>query len=504
MNQRAIILKSTAIICFLILSISSISQDNKNPTPNFYNSANTARTVAEWEPAIGTMIVWPLSIPYKLAVELAKDNHLFTLVVSDSAKLEALEWYLKWGIDTARNTFISVPQGIDSWWVRDWGPSAVFTRNGKMMLADGKYIYSTPVTGLACNDSLFFIYKDKEKNIIKTETDDNATLPLGNGLNIPVLDLPFINTGGNVLTDGLGTAFSTCVLLNENRFYNVPEDKFLQLNKELMGFDKYNILSNFEKEGIQHIDCFMKLLDEERIIVAEPPRDHELFPVYERIIREELFRLKTAYGRPYQILRIKTAPYLEDRLAAYTNSIIINKTIYVPLFQIKADSLALIRWREVMPGYTVKGFSFDFKDEPFVTAQMKDHYRTNYGWDNGDALHCRTRAIWDAEMLFISTKRLEPKVSTTNKNLVYATIIDYSQKGLVKGKQQLIWRVRGETKWKVLPLIQVGTSEQFSAEFPYHRPGKLIEYYITAASNSGRIEMQPRTAPLGTYQFTIQ
>jgi agmatine deiminase len=289
---------------------------------------------------------------------------------------------------------------------------------------------------------------DKNNEIIKTEIDDNATLPLAKGLNLEVLDLPFINTGGNVLTDGLGTAFSTCIILNENRFYNVTQDKFFGLNKELLGFERYNIISNFEKLGIQHIDCFMKLY-EERILVAEPPTDHELYPIYESIIENELKKLKTAYGRPYEILKIKTDRYSGEKLAAYTNSIIINKTIYVPLFQIKADSLALQIWRELMPGYSVKGFTFALVDEPIVSKEIKEHYKSGYGWNNGDALHCRTKAIWDNEMLFITTKRIDKMVDSKHQNIIYTTIIDYSKKGLIRDKSQIFWRVLGDTNWSI-------------------------------------------------------
>ena len=38
------------------------------------------RIVAEWEPAIGTMIRWPLGIPSDLVVELASDDVLYVLV----------------------------------------------------------------------------------------------------------------------------------------------------------------------------------------------------------------------------------------------------------------------------------------------------------------------------------------------------------------------------------------------------------------------------------------
>ncbi len=498
-------LKRTSIlIAFFAFSCSDNSTNNENvPAPDFYTQSNANRVAAEWEPAVGTMIVWPLSIPYKLVVELAKDNHLYTLVENEDSKNEALKWYTEWGIDPSSNTFIYAPQGVDSWWVRDWGPNAIFTANGKMILADGKYIYSTPWTTIQCDDSLQFLYTSKDKQIIKTGTDDSATLYLGKALNIELLDLPFINTGGNVLTDGLGTAFSTCILLNENKFYGVSRENFLKLNKDLLGFDRYNIISNFEKQGIQHIDCFMKLLDEERILVIEPPKDHALHSIYENIVQKELSKLKTPYGRPYEILRIKSDRYKEQRLAAYTNSIIINKTIYVPLFKIKEDSIALNRWQEVMPGYAIKGFEFDFADEPFVTQKMKEHY-TSYGWDSEDGLHCRTRAIWDSQMLFISVKRIEPEADPKHKNEVHATLIDYSKKGLVKEKCKLFWRVTGESDWNSIPLNQIEGSDHFIAEFPNNDPAARIEYYISAVSNSGRTETHPRTAPIGTYKFAIK
>ncbi len=492
------------VLCFIFFSCSDTSANKEQTIElNYYTQGITNRTAAEWEPAVGTMVVWPLSIPYKLVVELAKDNHLYTLVPNDSVKKEAAQWYSKWGIDSNSNTFITAPQGIDAWWTRDWGPSAVFTSVGTMKLGDGKYIYSTPATKLRCDDTLNFLYTAKDSPPTKTQIDDNASIAFAKGMGLQVLDLPFINTGGNVLTDGLGTAFSTCILLNENKFYNVPREQFLKLNKELLGISNYHIISNFEKQGIQHIDCFMKLLDEERILVAEPPANHELFPIYQNIIDNELKKLKTPYGRNYEILRIKTERYKEERLAAYTNSIIINKTIYVPLFQIQQDSAALKTWQQAMPGYTVKGFAFALKDEPLVSNELKDHYK-EYGWNNGDALHCRTRAIWDAQMLFMTIKRIPVEVDANNKNIVYTTIIDYSKKGLLKEKCLLHWRKAGEINWKTITVSETENPQHFFAEIPFHETGSIVEYYIAAESASGKKETQPRTAPTGFYYFRIK
>lgn len=474
---------------------------NEIAEPNYYTPADY-HLAAEWEPAKGVMVTWPLGIPYKLAVELAKDNHLYTLVTDDKAKAEAQKWYGKWGINEQNNTFIIAPQGTDAKWVRDWGPNAVFSKQGKMKLGDGKYLFSTPFSAMACDAPLQFLYTDSNNQVIRTEVDDRATLPIAKQLGLEVLDLPFINTGGSVLTDGLGTAFSNCVLLNENSYYNVNKEQFLSMNRRLLGIDRYHILSNFEEMGIQHIDCMMKLLDEERMLVAEPPMDHALYPVYENIVQKELKGLKTKYGRPYEILRIKIHRYEGENLTAYTNSIIVNKTIYVPLFQISQDAEALQTWREAMPGYTVKGFTFALKDEPAITQEMKEHYKTGYGWNNGDALHCRTRAVWDDEMLFISAKRIDKVVGSAQSNKVYATIIDYSRKGLLADKTRLFWRVSGEKEWHSGALHATQDPTHFFYEIPAQQLGTTIEYYVEAASKSGRKERQPRVAPEGFYQFT--
>ncbi|MBK9256071.1 MAG: agmatine deiminase family protein [Saprospiraceae bacterium] len=485
------------VVIFIPLFLSSIFIDNlRSQENNFYDQGNSNRMAAEWEPALGTIIAWPLTIPYKLVVELANDNKLYTLVEDEKSKNDAVSWFSKWGIDVSKVSFIYAPQGIDVSWVRDWGPHAVFTPEGKMMLADGKYIFATPLSSFSCTDSLDFMYMDGDK-IIKTDIDDNATVPIGKQINIEVLDLPFISTGGNVMTDGLGTGFSSCILTNENRYYGVTDDQFFLLNTTLLGLKNYNILSNFEDFGIQHIDCLMKVLDEDRIMVVQPPSDHALYPVYENIVKNELSLLRNYYGRPYKIVRMQTGVYNNNHLAAYSNSLILNKTIYVPLFQIKEDSAALRRWRELMPGYTVKGFEFDLKNEPALTQQMKQRY-VDYGWTHGDALHCRTRAVWDQEMLFITVKKLEEEVSCAGNKKVYASIIDYCKKGLINEKILLNWRIKGTKEWIKIKMNNSGEN-YFEAEMPCDKAGVVVEYFISAEAKSGKREKSPRTAPDGFY-----
>ena len=154
-----------------------------------------------------------------------------------------------------------------------------------------------------------------------------------------------------------------------------------------------------------------------------------------------------------------------------------------------------------MPGYIIKGFTFVLNNEPNLGQKMKEHYQGKLGWFTSDALHCRTRAIWDKEMLYINVRR--PDTSSGKVRRVFATIIDYSLKGLITGKIKLRWRIRGSNDWNETVMNNADNSAHFYADIPAANTGDTIEYYVTASSNSGRIESMPRTAPAGFYSYVI-
>ena len=64
------------------------------------------RVVAEWEPAIGTMIRWPLGIPSDLVVELASDDILYVLVESNWQQNSATNNFQNWGVNLSNVLFI--------------------------------------------------------------------------------------------------------------------------------------------------------------------------------------------------------------------------------------------------------------------------------------------------------------------------------------------------------------------------------------------------------------
>jgi len=490
------------VVTILLISCKNEKVENNLQLNNYYPLTKN-RVAAEWEPARGVLFACPPVIPKELIIELAKDTHIYPIVDGEVGQREAEKWFKKWGIDSTNVSFIKLKVDSDIYYPRDWGPSGVFLNDGDFKVADAKFINSDPFTDMACNDSLELHKSDKDGQIYYSTNADNAIMPLANQLGLKVINIPFTSTGGNVLTDGIGSAFSTCIILTENRFNGLSDAEFFTLNDSLLGYTNYHVISNFEEYGIQHIDCLLKLVDEETILVAAPPEDHELYNVYENIVKNELLKLRTAYGRAYKIKRIKTARFFEDYLTAYTNSLILNKIVYVPLYGIKEDSLALKTWESVMPGYTIKGFNYNLDISPFKSNSLFDEYveyGVNVGWAYDDALHCRTRAIWDPEMIFISLKKISPTVPTNQDAILYSTIKDYSAE-LEGNSVALYWRVKGSGTWNTKIMSKDGSLNHWFAKIPNHKENTVIEYYVEVHSKSGKIEKRPITAPEGYYNF---
>jgi agmatine/peptidylarginine deiminase len=129
-----------------------------------------------------------------------------------------------------------------------------------------------------------------------------------------------------------------------------------------------------EEFGIQHIDCWLKVLDPSTLLVKRAAGDHPEHAPIERNL-ERLRALLAPSGEPYRILRIDCPRFERDAIAAYTNALLLNGVLYVPLFGIGGDELALQTYREALPGIEVRGYP-------------------STDWRYFDALHCRTRALF--------------------------------------------------------------------------------------------------------------
>jgi hypothetical protein len=284
------------------------------------------------------------------------------------------------------------------------------------------------------------------------------------------------------MTDGMNTAFSTQQMLEENYDLGYNSSEFFSLVYEYGGIETYNILPNIENYGIQHIDCGAKLLNEETVLIKRLPEWH---PEFQRLedLTEQFASLTNCYGREFEIFRIDCPSYSGNDCAAYTNSLILNHKVLVPMFGIPADTQALITYQEAMPGYQVIGIYYD-------------------NWYYYDALHCRTREIIDRHMLYMQHRPLDSVQPANQQIEVSCRIKPCSGEDLVLNHLYLFWRESGSSQFDYQNLTASAMTDTFLAVFPLLEQETQYEYYLMAEDYSGRIETLPRTAPDDLFTFT--
>ncbi len=461
------------------------------------------RLVAEWEPAIGVMVAWPLGIPHGLLIEYAKDTTVYLLVANDEVADEARAKLAAWGVAEDRVRFLVVPQGEDFTWPRDWGPQPLFDEEGVFHLVGPSYRYSTPFCDIG-HDVPLYCAGDEPHPLSEYEgdgQDDLAAQAIAEQLGIDFIKVPFAFTGGNVLNDGVNSILSTEVLLFENRFKGIPDEAYFKQVARITGMSNYTVLSDYENFSLNHIDCLAKPLDDRRVLVLRYPKDHPHYQLVEDIVENELSHALNSYGQPWEVVRLDTN-YIHRAgcVAAYANSLILNKTVYVPLYSIPQDAVALQQWQEAMPGYTIKGFEFKLDEEP-DSKDLRGIY-DYIGWDPGDVLHCRSRAVWDPQMLYVRASRPFGTVAAGEAYRVSATVVPYSGAAL-EGAPALRYRLAGEDAWTSVAMVPAATREVWMADIPAFRAGDSVEYYVEASDASGRCECAPRVAPEGCYCYTV-
>ena len=334
------------------------------------------RVVAEWEPAIGTLVAFPFEIPNRLLAELGKEGGVFVLVPPEKSE-DALSAVAAAGVPALKVTLI--PTTTKTPWVRDYGPHTVVRPDGSAALVDADYI-ETPIFARGAPP----VELGQElKYPGRSPEDDRTPEDVAGALGLPRITIEAYVTGGNFLVDGRGTAFCTTAFLDENRT-RLSDDELRRRLRAVLGIERLVVLENTEPVGIQHIDCWLKVLDPGRLLVKRAPADHpESAPIERNVALLSKFR--SALGRPYEILRIDCPAYgtadddllgrSASLLPAYTNALILNRSVFVPLFGCAGDEKALATWRTALPGHRVVGIP-------------------SSDWKPYDALHCRTRAVF--------------------------------------------------------------------------------------------------------------
>ncbi len=442
---------------------------DRSYSPFFAPPSSPVRVAAEWEEAQGYLVTWTSYTSMLREIVRYGKQECRMYIVTGNANNVITDLQNN-GIDTSNITFLNAP--YNSVWCRDYGQNSVYF-NKVDSLAFVDWIYNRP-----------------------RPKDDTIPESLARNLQIPVYHTtqpPYdlVNTGGNWMSDGMGTAFASKLILDDNKTsggfgVNHTEAQIDTIIKTFMGIERYVKMETLPYDGIHHIDMHMKLLDEETLLVGEYPTGVADGPQIEANLQYILANYKTPFGTDYRVIRMPMPsdngqwPSGSGDYLTYTNASFINKTIIVPTYNIAADTTALRIWREACPGYKVVGIN----SSSSIPAS--------------GALHCITHEIGVSDPLLITHERLRDTYNTTNPYMVAAKI--HHRSGIQSAT--LYYTTDTTQPYQSVSMFDV-FGDHYEANFPAQPAGTEVFYYIQAQATSGKQQVRPIVAPTGFYNFHV-
>ncbi|MBO2522251.1 MAG: hypothetical protein CW336_00095 [Bacteroidetes bacterium] len=460
----------------LVLSIKVNAQEQKTPdwkrwhylseeemrTPvrneNFVETdppTGTPRFVAEFEPMQGVMIRYPLGIPTSLVAQLSNNCHVYC-IVSTSYQSQAQNSFQSAGVNMDNVTFVNAAS--DSYWVRDYGPWYIFEDRHPAIVDN---IYNRP-----------------------RPNDDNMSGVFANFWNIPMYGMNLQHTGGNMMEDGRGHGVSDDLVFNEN---GNNETNVRNKMRDYLGIDPYHVTIDPQGDYIAHVDCWGKYLAPDKILIAQLPQSNPRYQYYEQVA-EYFETTNCCWGYPYHVYRVQEPG--GSTLAPYTNSLILNKTVYVPMgSNTTYNNQAIQVYQEAMPGYEIIGVT------------NNDYY---ISWENTDALHCRTRGVMDFGMLFVDHRDVKFGVQEWQDSIaITSKFIAYSGQDLKQDSLLVYYSIDGG-EYQVAHMTATGEPDEYVGYIKGYQGESEINYYVFGADESGRRYTQPVFAELDPHHFTME
>ena len=450
----------------------------RSPTgPDFSDPPpGPVRTMAEWEELEALIITWSTGSNgiKNILIEIvrhAKEEAQVIIVCSNSAVV--INQLTPAGVNT--DNIIFVETQFNSIWVRDYGPNTVYLNDvDEQYMVD--WIYNRP-----------------------RPLDDTIVSPaVAGALDIEIfrtLDAPhdLVHTGGNFMNDGMGTAFSSKLVLDENGPFNQfgvsnhNETEVKNIMNLFMGIDEYVLMDNLPYDPIDHIDMHMKLLDEETLLVGQYPDGVADGPQIEANLQYILNNFVTPYGRAYDVIRVPMPPengnYPDSSpqgdYRTYANAVFVNKTVLLPIYEEQYDTTAIKIWEKALPGYKIQGI--DCNDIIYL---------------NG-AIHCITKEVGVKEPLLINHAKVRGGCMMQDQ-VVDATI--QHKTGIAEAT--LFYSTDTSGSYQTLAMTNT-VDHTWSAMIPATNEETEMFYYIQAIANDGKQINRPMVAPLGYFHYDV-
>lgn len=431
----------------------------------------TLRTAAEWEEIQALVVTWrdykaTLAEIIRFAQEECK-----VIVHATNAATAANELTNTYNVALGPNVQI-VSQPNNSLWIRDYGANSVYINDvDSLFLLDWKYNRPSRVA----DDTIPRRYaRLLNLNLVQTTVEPNR----------------IVHTGGNYMSDGFGTAFSSELILEENP--TKSEVQIDQIKENYMGTDRYIKMPVLPYDGIHHIDMHMKLLDEETLLWAQYPTGVADGPQIEANLMYVLDNYTSVFGTPYKIKRVVAPPDYTGNgnpiypnnggdYRTYSNAVFVNKSVLLPVYGGPFDTTAVRIFKENLPGYRI----IPIDCQSIIAAS--------------GAIHCITHSVGVNDPLLISHQALNDTYDTENPYPVNALLKHRS------GIQSATLFYTSDTLagFSSVPMTETGVNDNWTAAIPAQVAGTKVYYYIRGISETGKIQVRPLTAPEGRWNFTV-
>jgi agmatine/peptidylarginine deiminase len=413
-------------------------------------------SVAEFQPQEGVMVRYPFGIPYTLIAELSAYTKVITLVANTSEEDYVTGQYQSNGVNLDNCEFLHAP--TDSYWTRDYGPCFVGYGDNQIGIVD--WVYNRP-----------------------RPNDDEVPVALAEHLGVEWFGMDLVTPGGNYMSDGLVAAAATDLVYEENADISLQdppltEDEVDQLMVDYLGVTNHIVTMDPLADYIKHIDCWGKFLDVDKILIGQVPESDPRYDDFEAIA-DFYANTPSGWGHNYEVYRVYTPGGYPA--TPYSNSLILNNKVFVAQSGSQWDDEAIATYQEAMPGYEIIGIDYD-------------------GWENTDALHCRTHEIADRGMLLIRHMPFYGMEDFQDSYEVNATITAYSGEALYADSLKVYYRFNDSDAYEFVVMENTAGNE-FSASIPVPECAGEISYYIHAADESGRSENHPYIGGADPHKF---
>lgn len=398
------------------------------------------------------------AILIEIAAEAAERDTVYMIVKNVTERSQAVAQLTAAGVDLDRVQFILYPQlSENSIWVRDYGPAYIHA-DGPRGIVDFWYPFTN---------------------------DDDLPLTIGQTFGLPVYTTDLMLSGGNFMTDGNGIGFCTEIVYTYNPSYTHAQVR--QVFRDYCGIDSLVVLPILDVENTKHIDVFCKILDATTILVGEYASPAQAAGDNYAILNQiaaQLDTLRSLEGREFEVARIPMPPYERGRSVGvtrtYTNSLILNDKVLVPVYGQALDAEALAMYAGILPDHEIVP----------IDAEQIIH--------RAGAVHCITSLHHGPNPLLVHHTPLDSIAAGSAPVLTFATNPRFADM-----TARVFYRPVSSPTFASVPATR--TAGVWHATLP--EADEAFDYYLCADAVSGTeafTAYAPREAPADLFHVALQ